>query len=105
MSRSVREPRRAVRYGWEVAAGVGTPLAPGEYRLLIVEGGTYRNLASRRKYTVVEVAPAAEQITYEYSRGAGETVTRTGHPTELAVVEAVGDTPQAIISRPGRRAK
>jgi hypothetical protein len=95
MSRTL-EPRLAVSYTWKVAADVEAPLAPGVYRLRIVEGGTYRNLASRRKYTVVEVDPEAEQITYEYTRAAGETVSRTGAPTELAVVEAVGDTPPAI---------
>jgi hypothetical protein len=92
--------RFGVSYTWEVTADADTPLTPGEYYLLILEGGTYRNLASRRKYTIVEFDAETEQITYEYTRGAGETVSRTGQPTALGVVEAVGDTPPALLAGP-----
>lgn len=85
-----------VRYQWYVEEDADTPIEPGKYVIEIVEGGTYRNLATRRKYTVKDIDTDDEQITYRYIRGDGEPIERTGHPTELAVVEAVGDTAGGI---------
>lgn len=89
-----------VAYRWSVAPSADSPITPGVYEILLVKGGTYRNLASRRKYTVVDMDPDRDEIKYEYIRGEGETVARTGQPNELAVVEAVDDSPGGIVSRP-----
>jgi hypothetical protein len=91
----------ALRYRWSVAPDADTPLAPGDYLIHIEEGGTYRSLASRRKYTVDNIDSTTAELTYSYTRGDGEHVTVTGEPTELAVVEAVGDTDQALLEQPG----
>jgi hypothetical protein len=95
---SHRRPR--VRYVREVTGDAETPLIPGRYTIQILEGGTYRNLASRRKYTVRSVDLHTVEITYEYTRGDGEHVTRTGPVMSLAVVVAVGDTPPALLDTP-----
>jgi hypothetical protein len=92
--------RPGVRYLWEVTPDADTPLTTGTYELQIFEGGTYRNLASRRKYTVRSVDLHTGEITYEYTRGDGEHVTRTDPVMSLAVVEAVGDTPPALLDTP-----
>lgn len=89
-----------VAYSWYVDPDSDTPIQPGRWEMLLVEGGTYRNLASRRKFTVVEMNPEQDTIKYRYTRGNGESVERTGNPNELAVVEAVDDTPGGIVNRP-----
>jgi hypothetical protein len=92
--------RAGVRYVWEVTPDAETPLTPGCYTIQIFEGGTYRNLASRRKYTVRDIDRHTGEATYEYTRGDGEHVTRTDPAVYLAVVEAVGDTPPALLDTP-----
>ena len=91
--------RVAAEYSINVATGVDTPVHPGKYRIQVVEGGTYRNLASRREYTIVSIDANAKQITYRYSHR-GDTVSRTGPLGSLAVVESVGDTPGGILTEP-----
>jgi hypothetical protein len=100
---STESVRRRVVDEWTVAADVDTLLTPDIYLLRVVEGGTYRNLASRRKYTVESTDADAREISYRYVRGEGEPVERTDEPTALAVVEAVGDTSPAVISPSDRQ--
>lgn len=92
-----------VRYTWVVEPAADTPLPPGEYRVAVAEGGTYRNLASRRKYTVREIDPVSETIRYEYTRGDGEPVEETGCLTALAVAESVDESPGGLVERPRGR--
>lgn len=86
-------------YLYRVSPTVDTPVPPGVYGIHIIEGGQYRNVASARVYSVREVTPGdPDTIRYEYTGGRdAEHVSREGNANELAVVEAVGSTPAAIV--------
>ena len=84
-------------YCCNVAPAADTPIASGLYHIRLVEGGTYRNLKDRRKYSILELDLEAETARYEFIQGRGERVEDEHLAPGLGVVKAVGDTPTALV--------
>jgi len=93
------EETSMIAYQWTVTGDAATPIPPGKYEVRLAEGGRYRNAASGRVYSVREItSDTPPRIRYEYTRGENaEVVSREGMAEELAVVQAVGETPDAIV--------
>lgn len=94
-------PRVVAQYRGVVQPGTDSPLPIGKFEVKIVEGGTYRNLASRRKYTILDINAHQLTIHYAYTRNDGARVERSGRLDELGVVEAVGDSRGGLIQMGG----
>ena len=88
-----------IEYTWEVSDDDKFSLRSGVYTMELYEGGTYRSLDSEKTYTITEIDPQPRTIRYGYSRD-GELIERNGWPTDLAVVEAIDDSPGGIIDGP-----
>jgi len=88
---------KQIVYCCPVAPVADTPIAPGLYHIRLVEGGTYRNLKDRRKYSICELDPISGTVRYEFIQGKGERVEDEHLAPGLGVVKAVGDTPTALV--------
>jgi hypothetical protein len=83
-----------IAYYTDIEPTANTPLPPGRYVSAVYVGGTYRNLASRRKYKIEAIEAgdgpdAAPQVRYKYTGNSGAPVEETGPPWVLGVVKSV----------------